>query len=87
MRFGDEEVRRVQRLGTHQRRLREPRPTPPPIGTRSKVTPSACMDSTNSMNAGVPITDTVSRMSLHAYFVTGARVGANGMANVVAMKK
>ena len=24
---------------------------------------------------------------LHAYFVTGARVGANGMANVVAMKK
>lgn len=43
------------------------RPPGPPIGTRSKVTPSLWIDSTNSMNAGVPITDTVSRWSLPKY--------------------
>ena len=37
------------------------RVAPPPIGTRSKVTPSLWMDSTKSMNAGVPMTETVSR--------------------------
>ncbi len=42
-------------------------PPLPPIGTRSKFTPSLWMDSTKSMKAGVPMTDTVSRCSLPKY--------------------
>jgi hypothetical protein len=39
----------------------------PPMGTRSKVTPSLWMDSTKSMKAGVPMTETVSGCSLPKY--------------------
>jgi hypothetical protein len=42
-------------------------PPAPPMATRSKVTPSLWMDSTNSMKAGVPMTETVSRSSLPKY--------------------
>ncbi len=43
------------------------RVAPPPIGTRSKLIPSVRMDSTNSINAGVTITDTVSFVSVPKY--------------------